>query len=78
MRARDEIRRAVKTLTAEGQISARFLGALPVVVFGAVMVMSPGYMDPMLKGPGVFALALAGMSAVLGIVIILRMVRIDI
>jgi tight adherence protein B len=78
MRAREEIRREVKTLTAEGRISAWFLGALPVLVFLAVQVTNPGYMDPMLSGTGLLALALAGVSTVFGIFVILRMVRIDI
>jgi tight adherence protein B len=78
MRAREEIRREVKTLTAEGRISAWFLGALPVIVFVAVLATSRGYMDPMLTGAGLVALALSGVSAGLGIFIILRMVRIDI
>ncbi len=78
MRAREEIRREVKVLTAEGRMSAWVLGAMPVGLFFAVKTMSPGYLDPILRAPGVFALIGAGVSVALGIGMIMRMVRIDI
>ena len=78
MRGREEIRREVKVLTAEGRMSAWVLGALPVGLFFAVKTMSPGYLDPMLRAPGVFALAGAGVSVAVGIGMIMRMVKIDI
>jgi tight adherence protein B len=78
MRAREEIRREVQVLTAEGRLSAWVLGALPVAVFFAVQVMSPGYMDPMLHGWGPFVLAGAGASVVTGVAIIKRMARIEV
>ncbi|HYH50849.1 MAG TPA: type II secretion system F family protein [Acidimicrobiia bacterium] len=78
MRAREEIRREVKVLTAEGRMSAWVLGGLPVLLFFAVQTMSPGYLDPMLRTPGVFALIGAGISVAVGIGLIMRMVKIDI
>jgi tight adherence protein B len=78
MRGREEIRREVKVLTAEGRMSAWVLGGLPVGLFFAVKTMSPGYLDPMLRAPGVFALVGAGVSVAVGMVMIMRMVRIDI
>ena len=78
MRGREEIRREVKVLTAEGRMSAWVLGGLPVGLFFAVKTMSPGYLDPMLRAPGVFALAGAGVSVAVGIGMIMRMVKIDI
>jgi tight adherence protein B len=78
MRGREEIRREVKVLTAEGRMSAWVLGALPVGLFFAVKTMSPGYLDPMLRAPGVFALIGAGVSVAVGIGMIMRMVRIDV
>jgi tight adherence protein B len=78
MRGREEIRREVKVLTAEGRMSAWVLGLLPVGLFFAVKTMSPGYLDPMLRAPGVFALIGAGVSVAVGIGLIMRMVKIDI
>ena len=78
MRGREEIRREVKVLTAEGRMSAWVLGIMPVGLFFAVKTMSPGYLDPMLRGSGLFALIGAGVSVAIGIGMIMRMVRIDI
>ena len=78
MRGREEIRREVKVLTAEGRMSAWVLGGLPVLLFFAVKTMSPGYLDPMLRAPGVFALIGAGVSVAVGMGMIMRMVKIDI
>jgi tight adherence protein B len=78
MRGREEIRREVKVLTAEGRMSAWVLGGMPVGLFFAVKTMSPGYLDPMLRGPGLFALVGAAISVAIGIGMIMRMVKIDI
>jgi len=78
MRARQEIRREVQVLTAEGRMSAWVLGGLPVLVFFAVKTISPDYMEPMLRMPGILALGGAGLSIAAGVGIIMKMVRIDI
>ena len=78
IKAREEIRREVDVLTAEGRISAYVLGALPVFLFFAISVISPGYMDPMFQGWGpVVLLGSAGWAA-LGFGFILRMVKVDV
>ena len=78
MRGREEIRREVKVLTAEGRLSAWVLGGLPIFLFFAIKTQSPGYLDPMLRTPGVFVLLGAGVSVGIGIGMIMRMVKIDI
>jgi len=75
IRAREEVRREIDVLTAEGRISAWVLGALPLFLFIAVQVIQPGYMDPLLRGWGLALLALTGVSMVAGVMIILRMVK---
>ena len=78
MRARDEIRREVKVLTAEGRLSAYILGGLPVVTFLAVQILTPGYMDPLLQGWGLAVLAgVAGMVGT-GVTVIKRMAKVDV
>lgn len=75
MRARDEVRREIRVLTAEGRMSAYVLGALPLLLFGAVQVTNPGYLDPMLQGWGLVWLGLTLVSLCVGMGLILRMVR---
>lgn len=78
IRSRDEIRREVRTLTAEGRASAWMLGALPLVVLLAVQVVNPEYMTPMYRGWGIIVLAGTGLSVIGGVALILKMVRIQI
>ena len=78
IRAREEIRREVLVLTAEGRISAWILGGLPVLLLLAVQTMSPGYMEPMFQGWGLAVLAMTGASVAFGVMVILRMVKIDV
>jgi tight adherence protein B len=78
IRSRDEIRREVRTLTAEGRASAWMLGALPLVVLLAVQVVNPGYMQPMFQGWGIVVLSGTAASVMLGVAVILKMVNIKI
>jgi tight adherence protein B len=78
IRAREEIRREIQVLTAEGRISAWVLGALPVFLLLAIQVMNPGYLDPMFEGWGLVVLAATAGSIMTGVGIILRMVRIEV
>jgi len=78
IRSKDEIRREVRTLTAEGRASAWMLGALPVIVLLAVQVVNPGYMAPMFRGWGVIVLSGTACSVMAGVAIILKMVKIEI
>jgi tight adherence protein B len=78
IRAREEIRREVRVLTAEGRISAWILGGLPVFLLLAIQTSSPKYMEPMFQGWGIAVLAATGASVAIGVGIILRMVKIDI
>jgi len=78
IRAREEVRREVLVLTAEGRISAYVLGGLPLFMFIAIAAMNPGYMDPMFVGWGPVVLLASCAWAVLGFVLILRMVKIEV
>ncbi|MHB8669478.1 MAG: type II secretion system F family protein [Acidimicrobiales bacterium] len=75
IRAREEVRREVRVLTAEGRISAYVLGALPVFLLLAIQVVSPHYLDPMFRGAGLVVLAGTGASVVFGTYLIFRMVK---
>jgi tight adherence protein B len=78
MRSREEIRREVRVLTAEGRLSAYLLGALPVGLFFFIKTSSPDYIEPMMHTPWVFLLAGAGFMVAAGIGMILKMVKIEV
>jgi len=78
IRGREEIRREIAVLTAEGRISAWVLGALPIFLLFAVQTISPGYMKPLFQGWGYAVLAFTGMSIAIGTAVILRMVKIEV
>jgi tight adherence protein B len=75
IRARQNLRKKIKALTAEGRVSAIVLIAIPFVVLFAVYVTTPTYLDPLLytdTGQKVLIIAAVMMST--GIAVILRMV----
>jgi tight adherence protein B len=78
MRAREEVRREVKVLTAEGRVSAMVLGAMPPLLFVTFQVLNPGYADPLLRGWGLAVLAGAAASTAFGVGLIVRMVKIEV
>ncbi|HVE94360.1 MAG TPA: type II secretion system F family protein, partial [Acidimicrobiales bacterium] len=78
MRSREEVRREVDVLTAEGRISAYILGAMPLFLLVAMQVLSPGYSAPLFTGWGLVVLALTGASVLTGVFVILRMVKIEV
>ncbi|MGH9301635.1 MAG: type II secretion system F family protein [Acidimicrobiales bacterium] len=78
MRARQEVRREVQVLSAEGRISAYVLTALPIFLFLAIQVLSPGYLAPFFHGIGLAVLVGTGVFLGVGMVVIFRMVKIDV
>ncbi len=78
IRAREEVRREIDVLTAEGRISAWVLGALPIGLLFAIQIINPGYAQPLLQGKGLFVLAGTGLSIFMGVFVILRMVKIEV
>ena len=78
IRAREEVRREVAVLTAEGRISAWVLTALAPFMLFAINFVSPDYMKPMFHGIGLIVLlGTAGMVA-MGSFIIFRMTKIEV
>ena len=78
IRARDEVRREVKVLTAEGRMSAWVLTALCPFVLLAVQFINPGYMKPMYHGVGLIVLLATGGMVALGAGIIFKMTKIEV
>ncbi len=78
MRTRQEVRREVQTLSAEGRMSGYVLFAIPLFLVCALEMQDPSYLQPMLHGAGLVVLiGTAGLMA-LGFVIIRKMVNIKV
>jgi tight adherence protein B len=78
MRTRQEVRREVQTLSAEGRMSGYVLFAIPLFLVFALEAKDPSYLDPMMHGAGLIVLiGTAGLMA-LGFWIVRRMVDIKI
>ena len=76
IRDRNQIRRQIKALSAEGRISAYVLIALPVVVTSLIVVVAPGFLDPLVDTTAGRAAVLLGVVLlVVGIIWIRRIIR---
>ncbi len=78
IRARDEVRRDVAVLTAEGRVSAWVLTAMAPFMLFAIQMMSPHYMAPMYKGWGLVVLGFTAGLMAMGSFIIFRMTKIEV
>lgn len=78
MRQRVAVRGQIETLTAEPKLSAKILAALPVIVFVIIWFLDPGFLRPMIVSDlGKLLLAMAGVSVILGYMIMLRIADVD-
>jgi tight adherence protein B len=79
IRKRFKFEGQVRTLTAEGRISAVILVALPFVLVTAIMLLNPDFMQPLITEPvGKLMIVIASIMMVLGIVVIKRMVDVKV
>jgi len=78
MRTRQEVRREVQTLSAEGRMSGYVLFAIPLFLVFALEAKDPSYLDPMLHGAGLIVLIFTAGLMALGFWIVRRMVNIEI
>jgi tight adherence protein B len=78
MRTRQEVRREVQTLSAEGRISGYVLFAIPVFLAFALEVMDPSYLDPMLHGVGLVVLIFTCGLMGFGFWVVRRMCNIEV
>jgi tight adherence protein B len=78
IRDRADVHRQVRTLSAEGRMSARVLTGLPIVVLLGLISFSPSYMSPMTSSPiGIVLLAFAGLLLIIGVLAMRKMSRIQ-
>jgi tight adherence protein B len=78
MRMRQEVRREVQTLSAEGRMSGYVLFAIPLFLAAAIEVTDPGYLSPMLHGGGLIVLIGTGGLMLAGYAMVRKMVNIKI
>ena len=79
IRERAYLRRQVKTLSAEGRLSAVILCGLPVVVLAFLLFFRPNYLEPMITTMiGWGMLGAAGFFMVLGVAWMSKLVKIEV
>ena len=79
IRGRFRFSRRVKTLSAEGRMSAWVLTLVPFVLFIVIMITTPSYLPILLQEPeGIKIIAVAFFLQVIGILWIRRILRIEV
>lgn len=79
MREREEVRREIRVLTADGRISAIFLLGIPVLVTVAILLTRPGYLEPLFTTSlGRVMIAGAVVSMFLGTLAIHKLVKVEV
>ena len=78
MRTRQEVRREVQTLSAEGRMSGYVLFAIPIFLVIALELKDPDYLQPMEHGAGLVVLFFTAGLMALGFWIVRRMVNIKV
>jgi tight adherence protein B len=79
IRERAELRRLVRTLTAQGRLSRWILTGLPLVLLVVILLIAPGYMTPLFESPGGrVLLVVAGVMVIVGSLAIRRIVDIKV
>lgn len=79
IRGRFRFQRKVKTLTAEGRLSAWVLAMVPLVLFATLTVTTPSYLPTLVDDPRGHKLIIYGcISGVLGMLWIRRIIRIEV
>lgn len=77
IRDRERLQRQIKTLTAEGRLSAYILIALPIVITIVLYVINPGYIGYLLNtATGLFMLGIAVILMIIGSLWLRSIVRI--
>lgn len=79
IRERTRIQRQVQTLTAQGRMSGRVIGGLPVALGGMIYMINPEYIQALFKSPiGVIIVAVGGVSGIIGFILINKLTKIEV
>lgn len=78
MRGREEMRRELRALTAEGRLSAYVLGALPFALAGFLLAFNPKYLDPLFRTPiGLIMIVGTLILMAIAFVVMFRIIKVD-
>mgnify|MGYP001812089052 CR=1 FL=1 len=79
VRGRFRFQRKVRTLSAEGRMSAWVLVLIPFVLFVGIMVTTPSYLTQLINEPaGIKLISIAFIMVIIGIFWLRRIIRIDV
>jgi tight adherence protein B len=79
IRDRLNLRRLIRSLTAQGRFAGRILAGLPVVLLIGISIINPGYVRPMFhQALGIIALVIAIVMVISGYFVIRRIVDIEV
>ncbi|GLY96688.1 type II secretion system F family protein [Actinoplanes sp. NBRC 103695] len=79
MREREQLRRSMRALSAEGRLSATILVAMPVLIGAWMFLFRREYMRPLYTEPlGVVMLGSGGLLMVVGILWLRRVIRVEV
>lgn len=78
IRQRIRVKGEVKTLTAQGKISGMFIGLMPFVMIGVLLLLNPDYINVLLENKiGWFLLGGAAVSETIGFILIKKITTIE-
>jgi tight adherence protein B len=79
VRERFELRRLVRTLTAQGRMSRWVLTSLPIGLLLVITLLNPDYIEPLYTNPiGRVVLVVAGLMVVSGSLVIRKIIDIKV
>jgi tight adherence protein B len=79
LRARERMKLKIKAISSEAKASALIIGALPFVMLGLLMMMSPDYVMPLFTDPRGQMMLLAGLGSIsTGAFVMWRMTQFEI
>ncbi len=79
IRERVRIKGEIRTLTAEGRISAIILSVAPVAMAVIISILNPGYMVTLIEEPvGIIMIVAAVIMQIIGILVLRKMVAIEV
>ncbi|HWQ60847.1 MAG TPA: secretion system protein, partial [Negativicutes bacterium] len=78
IRERIKLRGEVRTITAQGRVSAMIIGALPFVMVAFLLVINPSYIGMLFTHPvGKILLGIAIAGQVIGMLLLRKIVSIE-
>ena len=79
LRARERMKLKIKAISSEAKASALIIGALPFLMLGLLMMMSPDYVMPLFTDPRGHMMLGAGLTSIgIGAFVMWRMTQFEI